>query len=247
MNEITKFNQRLTQEWLVPFCLAKGLTHEGFDGRAAATLSENDVRDFMESLDYGLVTHHQDGRFVAPQSKATESIFWECSKKSVPRKITLWLEPIITMGALRKLQRDFGWTKEFLGLQSKTWAFDLVAYNPEDLNLEYLLCEVKKSTKEIDSLIHFMQKHLDSPASIEDTLKGSERNAFRKVMVLRTSSCEVFWALGPNSYDNVFKVLRGKNNSIQLLPADDSALHEPNNSSKLTPSAGRFKSDFRNP
>lgn len=227
MNEITKFNHRLTQEWLVPFCLAKGLTHEGFDGQAAERLSENDARDFMESLDYGLVTNHQSGRFVAPQSKATESIFWECSKKSVPRKITLWLEPIITMGALRRLQRDFGWTREFLGLQSKTWAFDLVAYSPKDQNLEYLVCEVKKSVKEIDSLLIFMMKHLDSPSSIENTLKGSERNAFRKIMALRDSSCEVFWALGPNSYGFIYKVLRGNNNSVELLPADESALNEP--------------------
>ena len=226
MIEVVKFNNRLTQEWLVPFCKTRGYSHDGFYGRAAAGLSENDARDFMESLDHGLIIH-RGGFFTAPQSKAKEQIFWEGDKQSVPRKITLWLEPIITMGALRRLQRDFGWTGDFLGLQSKTWAFDLVAYKPTNLNAEHLVCEVKKSARELDLLINYMLKHLNSASNIEQTLKGAERNAFRKVMALRSSDSEVFWALGPNRYGYVFTLLRSPNNSLQLLQVDESALHSP--------------------
>ena len=232
MIEVAKFNQRFTHDWLVPFCTTRGYSQDGFYGRGAASLSENDARDFMESVDHGLVVH-QGGFFTAPQSKAKEQIFWEGDKQSVPRKITLWLEPIITIGALRRLQRDFGWTVDFLGLQSKTWAFDLVAYKPTDINAEHLVCEVKKSARELDLLINFMLKHLNSASNIEQTFKGAERNAFKKVMALRSSESKVFWALGPNRYGYVFTLLRCPNNTLQLLPADEFALQAPNNAFKL--------------
>lgn len=233
MIEFTEFNQRLIKDWLVPFCSARGYSLDGFDSRVAIYLSENDARDFMQSVDHGLVVHH-GGFFTAPQSKAKEQIFWEGDRQSVPRKISLWLEPIITMGALRRLQQDYGWEGHLLGLQSKTWAFDLVAYSPMDINAEYLVCEVKKTAREIDLLINLMRKHLDSPAYIEQTLKGAERNAFKKVMALRASPSNVFWALGPNRYSYVFTISRGHKNSLQMLPADESVLHAPSHSSSGT-------------
>ena len=127
MTEVDQFIKRLKQDWLTSFCEARAYSPEGFDGAGLANLSANDARDFMQAIDCGLVAHH-GGVFTAPQSKVKEQIFWEGARISVPRKITLWLEPIITIGALRRLQRDFQWPSSLLGMQLKTWAIDFVAY-----------------------------------------------------------------------------------------------------------------------
>jgi hypothetical protein len=228
MSMIAEFNQRLVDEWLIPFCTTRGYSIDGYDNRGIAKIFESDACDFLQSIDHGLVTH-LGGVFTAPRSRAKEQIFWEGAKKEVPRKITLWLEPIITIGALRRLQRDFGWSGDLLGLQSANWAFDLVAYHPFKTNTEYLMCEVKKSTREIDSLIRLMQTHLNSSSEIEGSLKGAERNAFKKVLSLRASRSHVFWALGPNGYEYVFKIIREPGNSVRLELSTDTALLASNN------------------
>jgi len=227
MNEIDEFRQRLNGDWLLPFCAARGYSHEGFDGRNIENLSAKDVRDFLQSIDCELVKHC-DGFFTAPQSKAKEQIFWQGDKESKPRKVTLWIEPIITIGALRRLHRDYHWPLNLLGLQSKTWAFDLVAYSPDDSSAEHLLCEVKKSPAEIDALIRHMQRHLDSELDVEHTLKAAERNAFRKVHALRRSKAKFFWALGPNQFEQIFEVHRD-NGRLKLNSVDETFLMEPNN------------------
>ena len=89
-------------------------------------------------------TKKSGGFFLAPLSKAREQIFWTGSKNVDPRPLTLWIEPIITIGALAKLHVLYGWPAEKLGTQSKTWAFDLVGYGANK-NDELLACEVKKS------------------------------------------------------------------------------------------------------
>lgn len=60
----------------------------------------------MQAVDYGLV-QHRDGTFLAPHSSAKEQIFWQCVQSSVPRKVTLSLEPIISIAGLMRLHRDF--------------------------------------------------------------------------------------------------------------------------------------------
>lgn len=246
MKEMAEFRRRLIADWLVPYCAARGYSPEGFDDRGVAYLSANDARDFMQSIDCGLVVH-QIGFFSAPLSKGREQIFWPGAKASVPRRVTLWLEPIITIGALGRLQRDYQWSADLLGMQSKTWAFDLVAYNPADPESEHLVCEVKKSRREIDSLISLMRKHWDSPAVIEHTLKGAERNAFKKVLALRTSTSEVFWALGPDRYGFVFKIRRGPNKSMELLHSNESELMAPIVESLGCCGASNAHSDVRPP
>ncbi len=235
MSAIEAFRQRLINEWLIPFCSARGYSHEGFDDRNIAKLCEADVRDFLQSIDNHLVCYH-DGFFTAPQSKAKQQIFWQGERSSPRRKTTLWVEPVITIGALSRLQNEYCWHANLLGLESKTWAFDLVAYCPEDQNTEYLVCEVKKSPSEIDSLISFMHKHLESASDVDNLLKGAERNAFKKVCALRKSKAEFFWALGPDRYEYVFKVAR-HNGSVQLNPIEGAALVAPNKVTNNAPSA----------
>ncbi len=223
MSSLQEFKARLPQEWLIPFCTARGYSHEGFDGHRLNELSEVDAADFMQAVDCGLV-HHSDGTFLAAQSKAKEQIFWEGAKSIVPRKVTLWLEPIITIAGLMRLHRNFHWNKDQLGLQSKTWAFDFVGYAANDLSNEQLVCEVKKTEQEVKTLLELMHKHLGTPAEREHEFKAAERNAFKKVLALRKSASKVFWALGPNGYGYVFNIIRGQDGVVAIRVADEAAL-----------------------
>lgn len=222
MPALEEFKSRLSSDWLIPFCSAKGYPHDGFVVSSLEKLSSTDARDFMEAIDSDLVLHHQ-GIFTAARSKAKEQIFWQCARTSVPRKITLWLEPIITIAGLMRLHRDFGWASNRLGMQSKTWAFDLVGYE-EDLKTELLVCEVKKTEREVDKLLELMEKHASTPAEAKSNLRGTERNALKKVVGLRQSTSTMFWALGPNRYGHVFHILRSPAGIISLHPTGESAL-----------------------
>ena len=222
MDAVDEFKRRLQQDWLVPFCQARGYSREGFDGKAVHMLGPADAADFLEAVDKGLVSH-QDGIFSSAQSKAKEQIFWQGARDSVPRKVTLWIEPIITIAGLMRLHRDFLWPANQLGLQSKTWAFDLVAYDV-GLGDESLVCEVKKTEREVDTLLKFMEQHINTSPEAELELKGPEQNAFKKVLGLRESASTVFWALGPNRYGYVFNVVRNQANSVSLQSTTESAL-----------------------
>jgi hypothetical protein len=130
------------------------------------------------------------------------------------------------MAGLLRLQRDYLWPASQLGLQSRTWAFDLVAYDA-DLRTERLVCEVKKTEREVDDLLTFMERHLDTPAPAISELKSAERNAFKKVLALRESASSVFWALGPNGYGHVFDVVRDRGRLLRLDRAAESLLKAP--------------------
>jgi hypothetical protein len=44
--------------------------------------------------------------------------------------MTLWVEPIITIGALSRLHFEFGWPAAMLGMQTDDYAFDFVCREP---------------------------------------------------------------------------------------------------------------------
>jgi len=204
---LSDFQDRLFEIWLPSFCEAPHRNHstDGFIRESIGKLTEHDAYWFLRAIDLGLASE-SGGFFVAPLSKAKEQIFWTGAKNINPRPLTLWVEPIITIGALAKLYELYEWPIEKLGTQSKTWAFDLVGYG-DDANDEVLACEVKKSTKEIDVLIELM-KVFAADSSIEEPLKGKERNAYKKVAGIRRSWPSVFWALGPNDYSKVYDIAR---------------------------------------
>jgi len=205
---ITIFTNRLYAEWLPSFCDAphRNYSTAGFKENYINKLSEYDANWFMRAVDIGLVSESK-GSFVAPQSKAKEQIFWEGEKAKSPRPITLWMEPIITIGALARLHEEFGWPKANLGAQSKTWAFDLVCYDSIS-NEESLVCEVKKHRKEIEVLLRYMNEHCARDPKMVEPENDKERNAYRKVQGVRNSWPSVFWALGPQGEGQVFQIKR---------------------------------------
>lgn len=87
----TEFSRRLLEEWLPTYCNdpKRKYSIDGYK-QISNKVTALDARDFMRALDKKIVTDTGGGRFRMPQSKATEVIFWEGSKTTIPRPITLW-------------------------------------------------------------------------------------------------------------------------------------------------------------
>lgn len=222
---ISIFTNRIYNDWLPEFCNAphRNYSIDGFKADSIAKLSEFDATWFLKAIEIGLVAE-LNGCFTAPQSKAKEQIFWEGRKVIKPRPITLWIEPIITIGALARLYEEFEWPVDNLGAQSKTWAFDLVCYD-NTISNEYIVCEVKKHPKEIMDLLKFMNIYCSKDPEIQEPTNSKERNAYRKVQGIRRTWPSIFWALGPKNESHVFHIRRdGKTQRFYLDIADESAL-----------------------
>lgn len=177
----------------------------------------------MLAVDSGLVSE-SNGFFVAPRSAAKEQMFWEGIKTVRPRPITLWIEPIITIGALARLNKEYGWPVENLGTQSKTWAFDLICYEAVS-DKELVACEVKKDMKELEKLLNFMSAHCSSGPDDVEPENAVERNAYRKVQGIRRSWPHLFWALGPGGKGQVYRIHReGHSQQFSLFPTNEESL-----------------------
>jgi hypothetical protein len=196
------FEDRVLNDLLPAFCNARGWGLEGFR-REWDRIGDRDAEDFLRGLDAGLVDHRERGLYRAPRSTASEQFFWQGRVNVVPRTITLWAEPIITVAVLARLHFDLGWPKHLLGTQSPGWAFDVTAYQPLDLKNEHIACEVKKSVSEVHQLVELMVHFGQNQPAGE--LGGPKKNAYRKVKALRERRPPLFWAVGPNE-SHVFRM-----------------------------------------
>ena len=172
-----------------------------------------DADNFLKGLDAGLVK--LVGRlYRAPRSGAGEQFFWSGGKNLMPRPTTIWVEPIITVATLWKLHDDLGWPKDLLGTQSGDGAFDVMAYVDMASKSEYIACEVKKTTKELDSLIRTMRKFAALP--VDAVASDREKNAFKKIVALRKRRPPLFWAVGPGGNSLAFKLSYSDDGLIAL-------------------------------
>jgi hypothetical protein len=142
----------------------------------------------------------------------------------LPRPVTLWVEPIITEAALSRLHFKWGWPKELLGRQSRKWGFDVTAYRDSDPSNEYVACEVKKTVAEQDQMAELMQR-FSTDRDAGDALKSSkEINAFRKLKGLQARRASIFWALGPNGANKVYRMTYTDRGAVIFKSASDEAL-----------------------
>lgn len=201
------FRRHLTEQWLPTYCRDpyRKYALEGYchDYRRLASI---DASDFIYTLTEGIVNDIGGGRYRAPRSKANEVIFWEGSKAVIPRPITLWLEPIITIATVGRLHRDYGWPVELLGLQSADWAMDLVAYQDVTSDRMAVAGEVKKSDRELGHMIAYLRQFADDPASITVSKNAGAVNAARKWLSLAATRPPLFWAIGPGNGNELFAV-----------------------------------------
>lgn len=226
MEIITLFSKRLLTDWLPVYCNdpKRNYSVEGFK-RDSIKVSKKDAQDFMRAIDTKIVTDVGGGRFRMPRSKASEVLFWEGSKTITPRPITLWLEPIITIAAMARLHLDYGWPVELLGMQSEGWAFDLCVFKPNDFKNEYVAGEIKKCSKEIDSLLANMHKSF-SEGNLDNPSVPPERiNAHRKCIGLQRCQAPLFWVLGPGGDSRLFEVTYSFDGEIKLQRTSDDQLY----------------------
>ncbi|MFC1689578.1 hypothetical protein ACFL07_07990 [Pseudomonadota bacterium] len=214
---LTTFNRRLYDEWLPAFCFDKNRNYsiEGFR-ESSVTISAFDAAHFVKAIDNGLVYDTGGGRYRCPQSRAQEQLFWEGSRKVTPRPISLWLEPIITIATVARLRFDYGWPEKCLGMQSEDWAFDFVTFLREGDENEHIAGEVKKTPREINSLVSDLlefssNKVLDCPSD-----KAHVVNSFKKWKALLRRKPPLFWAVGPDNYTKVFSLIYIAENRAEL-------------------------------
>ena len=207
MTALEEFRARLTSDWIPSFCTARAERRyfaDGFKWETVEQVAEFDARWFLTAVDAGLVTE-EDGFFTAPMSRAREQLFWSGPAHEERRSFTLWLEPIITIGALARLHVQHGWPRELLGCQSRDYGLDLVCY---DASGRFVVAgEVKKTQKEVRFLLESMRNYAADP-ELPEPARGPLRNAFKKVASIRGNWPAAFWAVGPAGLSEVYRVAR---------------------------------------
>lgn len=230
---IGAFADRIVNDLLPTFCddphrAARGYGVAGFRSNFAA-VHERDAGNFLRAMDAGLITlvSRAEGPALheAPRSRAGEQFFWTGDKTVVPRPLTLWLEPVITVATLAVLHLDLGWPRHLLGTQSADWAFDVAAYPDAASNDERIACEVKKTVAETDRLVAAMRRLGALPP--DDAHGATDKNAYRKVKGLRARRAPFFWAVGPGGHDAAFRLTYPEDGSIDFEEMPTAALRYP--------------------
>lgn len=223
---IEVFSVRFLQEWLPKYCGPKdGRTPDGFRMETLSRLTEHDAYRFLRALEDGVVVE-ADGFFRAPRSGAREQLISTGSKTASPRPLTLWLEPIVTIGALGRLHGEFGWPAERMGMQTDSYAFDFVCYDSTGASVE-IAGEVKNSRADIDALLRRVSAlGREAPLEIEPaSTRPQERNAYKKVLGLRRDRPDLFWATGPGGEGTPNRVAWARDSEMfELIRVDETAL-----------------------
>jgi hypothetical protein len=220
------FNRLVLEQLLPQFCSYYAYDVTGFRSDALQRIGDHDAMWFLEALRTQTVSF-ESPFFRSAQSGAKEQIFWQGEKSVSPRPITIWVEPIVTIAAAGRLHSQFGWPKKAIGLQSKkNWAFDLVGY--DSALTPALVCEVKKSHREVDKLVEAMVEYLAKPPLSDEPRNQQMRNAYRKVVAVRQMKPLLLWALGPENYGKVFRPVWDADNTTRLEEVEENALKWPN-------------------
>jgi hypothetical protein len=225
---LAEFKRRTVEGWLPTFChdSKRNLAVCGFRQQSIDKVSTTDARDCMYAIDKGLISDVGGGRYRAPQSQASEELFWAGRRKLSPQPLTLWVEPVITFAALTRLHRDCGWPAGLLGTQPRTlphrWAFDIAAHEPSQPSQYRILGEVKKTRKEAERLLTDLLR-------LSEGDPGEVRiNSRNKWEALRTHCPTIFWTIGPGGYSKVMTVSHSDGgSSITLTEGDEGLMTYP--------------------
>jgi hypothetical protein len=228
MEDVTSRFRRLLEQTLIPdFCSksARNMNPSDFRDKNLSLLSKIDMDDFLRGWEAQILKPTGGGLYKTDQGGASEQFFWSGRKANAPRTFTLWIEPIISLAVLALMHLDLGWPKTLVDTQSeRDWAFDIFGCKSESNRSMFIACEVKKSRKEVDALISDMQSFGRQPSLSSEFLKGSKRNAFRKVKALRKHKPHIFWAVGPGRYEKVFSVQSSEDDVIEFDPISTQSL-----------------------
>lgn len=214
----------LLYETLLPeFCAdqSRGMRASGFV-RESNKVSLEDAQDFLKAWNAGLAVHNGRGQYKIGAGKVLEQFFWSGLKTIGNRKLSLWLEPIITLGAIGRLHFDYNWPIKCIASQSSDWAYDIISSTPVDSKI-VIAGEVKKNRSEVDELFRLMKGFAEDPKALQPK-KGKERNAYKKVISLRKLKAPILWLVGPERYELTFLVKHEESGVIVFDPAPNIAL-----------------------
>lgn len=212
----------LLERTLIPAFVSdasRGMTAASFRSETNK-VTERDALDFLRGWHSGLAEHQGRGQYLFGDAHIKEQFFTSGTKAKIPRPYTLWLEPIITLGAITRLHLDYGWPASHLTAQSSDYAFDIMANDHVSLSIAG---EVKKSAKEVEDLIRLMTEYGLDPERVEPSPQ-KEQNAFRKAKSLRENDANLLWIVGPDRLEHVFHVSRSDNGETVLTPGSPSDL-----------------------
>ena len=226
MNARTEFDKLLADR-LYPDFSSDPSRRAGALGFVAKSncVTEVDARDFLRAWNAGLPVHQGRGQYLVGAGRVHEQFFWSGAKAAENRTFTLWLEPVLSMGAIARLHLDHGWPVAHLVAQSSDWAFDIVALAPDGTS-QAIAGEVKKTRVEVDDLLDRMVAFGASPHAPEPG-PGKLRNAYKKVESLRNWRPPILWLVGPAHYEKVIEVEYGDNRSIRFVYSLASKLAYP--------------------
>jgi hypothetical protein len=125
---------------------------------------------------------------------------------------------------LYRLHFKWGWPKELIGTQSRNWEFDVTAYRDSHDRNEYVACEVKKTVAELDQLVELMQRFSIDRDTGDALMSSKEKNAFRKLKGLQARRASIFWEVGPNGANKVFRMTYTDRGAVIFKSASDDAL-----------------------
>lgn len=222
MSARSEFDQLLQQHLIPEFCSDPKLSLDASSFlHGTNVVTETDAADFLRAWKADFAVHKDRGRYHICETRVLDQFFWELGKLVPGRKFSLWMEPIITMGALARLHFDLGWPKNMLVSQPGNWALDLAARSSDGKTA--IAGEVKKTRKETENLIRHMRALGESPNATEPSSRPA-RNAFRKVSALRKICAPLFWAIGPDGYEQVFSMKYDEAPLIRFIPVDKESL-----------------------
>jgi hypothetical protein len=112
-------------------------------------------------------------------------------------------------------------------MQSKDWAFDFAVFKETSSESEFVAGEVKKSPKELDSLIENLVAFGQQGASECPSIHRDVVNSFKKWLALLRCNAPFFWAVGPNNYTHLFNVVYNTENNASFTEVQLEQLRAP--------------------
>jgi hypothetical protein len=219
---IQTFRSRLAERWLPDFCSGRGsegYAPDGFVWDSLDALTAFDARWFLIAEDETVVirdTHY----FRTAKSHARLQLFWQ-DGNAAGRRMTLWYDPLLIIGAFTRLHIEHGWPKGQFGSFAEEFALEFAI---EPTGHAGIALEAKKSEKELAGHLAAMEIFADSPG-VPEPPPGARRSAYRKVALIRRKWPALLWTIAPGGAGAAFRIdRRGGAGRFALRPVPESAL-----------------------
>lgn len=187
------------------------------DTRNIEKIQENDIAWFFRTIELEVLIELPNGNFRTSKPGASESLFWHGSSRRTPSPVGVAIESVISLGAIGRLIDEYGWPAHCIGAQNGAWGFDLTGYSHESDQI-ILQCEVKTTSHEVDRMCTYIKTVLDGLHADDLATLSQRKNWDKKIKELLSAPPEVLWALGPNGYQRIFRVIRSQvHNDLRIV------------------------------